>query len=226
MEQIQPGPRWLPGLRAKLSRADGESWRPRAPARHQPPIGPSPNRRIRSLIRFAVLLVVAAAFAFGLRTLVVQPFYVPSGSMETTLHGCGGCNDDRLLVDKLSYRLHAVHRGDVVVFRRPPRAPTADADLVKRVVGLPGETVGSHGGRLYIGGRVLGNRVLDEPYVNPACPPMPDFGPVAIPAGKVFVMGDNRCNSLDSRVFDPVPESLILGRAFIIVWPFARIHWL
>ena len=216
----------LSELGARLTRGDRERRSPDAAPRPRPPSGPigtprKPGRRFSSLIRFAVVIVLAAAFAYGLRTYVVQPFYVPSGSMETTLHGCDGCNDDRLLVDKLSYRLHAVHRGDVVVFRRPPAAPTDDAFLVKRVIGLPGETVAGRGGNLYIG-----SRVLDEPYVNPACPPMPDFAPVPIPAGDVFVMGDNRCDSLDSRRFHPVAESLIIGRAFVIVWPFARIHWL
>jgi signal peptidase I len=141
--------------------------------------------------------------------------------MEPTLHGCGGCQPDRLLVDKLSYRLHAVHRGDVVVFHRPTGAPIEDTNLVKRVVGLPGDMLTASQGVVYIN-----SRPLTEPYVNIACNGTRDFGPTTVPAGDVFVMGDNRCDSLDSRSFGPVPQSLIVGRAFVIVWPLNRIHWL
>ncbi len=141
--------------------------------------------------------------------------------MEPTLHGCPGCNPDRLLVDKLSYHLHSVHRGDVVVFTRPPGVPSTDADLVKRVIGLPGETVRASGGVVYIN-----NRALTEPYVATACDGTRDFGPTTVPAGDVFVMGDNRCDSLDSRIFGPIATSTIVGRAFVIVWPLGRIHWL
>ena len=123
----EPKPRLLSGLWARLSQGDREPRLPDAAPQPQPPggpTGPRPKARgpARSLTRFVTLIVVAVAFGYGLRTYVVQPFYVPSGSMETTLHGCDWCNDDRLLVDKLSYRLHAVHRGDVVVFSRPPLA--------------------------------------------------------------------------------------------------------
>jgi signal peptidase I len=176
---------------------------------------------LRTTIRLAVVLVAAVAFAFGLRAWVVQPFWIPSASMEPTLHGCPGCNADRLLVDKLSYHLHAVHRGDVVVFSRPPKVPSTDADLVKRVIGLPGESVRASGGIVYID-----NRALTEPYVAPDCHGTSNFGPTTVPSGDVFVMGDNRCDSEDSRFFGPIPKSTIVGRAFVIVWPLPRIHWL
>jgi signal peptidase I len=172
-------------------------------------------------LRLIALLVVAAAIAVLLRVYVVQPFWIPSESMEPTLHGCSGCDDDRLLVDKLSYRIRAVHRGDVVVFHRPAAAPTPETDLIKRVIGLAGDTLSAHGGRVYVG-----ERPLIEPYVNPACDGTADFAPVVVPAGEVFVMGDNRCNSTDSRVFGPIKRSSIVGRAVIIVWPLSRIHWL
>jgi signal peptidase I len=185
---------------------------------HRPRRGGS---ALRTVIRLAVVLVAAVAFAFGLRAWVVQPFWIPSASMEPTLHGCPGCNPDRLLVDKLSYHLHAVHRGDVVVFTRPPSVPTTDADLVKRVVGLPGESVRAAGGTVYVD-----NRALTEPYVAPDCHGTANFGPTTVPTGDVFVMGDNRCDSMDSRSFGPIPQSTIVGRAFVIVWPLPRIHWL
>jgi len=172
-------------------------------------------------IRLLVLVVVAGLLAFGLRAFVVEPFWIPSESMEPTLHGCGGCNNDRLLVDKLSYHLHAVHRGDVVVFRRPPGVEAPESVLIKRVIGLPGEKVSGHDGQVWIG-----DRPLEESYVNPACHGTTDFDPVTVPSGRYFMMGDNRCNSSDSRVFGPIPKSSIIGRAFLIIWPFGRIHWL
>jgi signal peptidase I len=117
--------------------------------------------------------------------------------------------------------LHAVRRGDVVVFDRPASLSDQDSHLVKRVIALAGETVSAHGGSVYIGARRL-----VEPYVNKACHGTLDFAPVVVPRGDVFVMGDNRCDSLDSRSFGPIPTSTIVGRAFVIVWPLGRLHWL
>jgi signal peptidase I len=179
------------------------------------------HRQYAFPIRLLVLVVVAALLAFGLRAFVVEPFWIPSESMEPTLHGCSGCNNDRLLVDKLSYRLHAVHRGDVVVFHRPPGVEAPESVLIKRVIGLPGETISGHNGMVWIG-----DRPLEESYVNPACHGTTDFDPVTVLSGRYFVMGDNRCNSSDSRVFGPIPKSSIIGRAFLIIWPLGRIHWL
>lgn len=180
-----------------------------------------PSRQFAFPIRLLVLVAVAGLLAFGLRAFVVEPFWIPSESMEPTLHGCSGCNNDRLLVDKLSYHLHAVHRGDVVVFHRPPGVEAPESVLIKRVIGLPGETVSGHDGQVWIG-----QRPLEESYVNPACHGTTDFDPVTVPSGRYFVMGDNRCNSSDSRVFGPIPRSSIIGRAFLIIWPVGRIHWL
>jgi signal peptidase I len=173
------------------------------------------------LIQLVVILAAAAIVALGLRAFVVQPFWIPSQSMEPTLHGCPTCDPDRLLVDKLSYHLHAVHRGDVVVFGRPPKAPKTDTDLVKRVIGLPGEVVRASDHVVYVN-----NRALTEPYVPADCSGTENFGPVTVPTGDVFVMGDNRCDSLDSRYFGAIPQSSIVGRAFIIVWPLPHLHWL
>ena len=180
-----------------------------------------PRRRSGILFRLLVLIAVAGALAVSLRTFVVEPFWIPSESMEQTLHGCTGCNDDRLLVDKLSYKLHGVHRGDVVVFHRPPGVPAAEEVLIKRVIGLAGETVSGHDGKVWIG-----DRMLEESYVNGDCRGTRDFAPITIPTGDVFVMGDNRCDSTDSRVFGPIKKSTIIGRAFLIIWPLGRIHWL
>jgi signal peptidase I len=173
------------------------------------------------LLRASIIVVAAVVFAVGLRTWVIQPFWIPSQSMEPTLHGCPNCRPDRLLVDKLSYHLHPVHRGDVVVFSRPPNVSVTDSNLVKRVVGLSGDVVRGANGSVYID-----DHKLIEPYIASACDGTRDFAPITVPAGDVFVMGDNRCDSLDSRVFGPISTSLILGRAFVIVWPLSRIHWL
>jgi signal peptidase I len=172
--------------------------------------------------------VVLVALLF--RTLVVAPFYIPSASMEPTLHGCNTCNDDHVLVNKLAYDLHGVHRGDVVVFDRPSTWQVAEPHLIKRVIGLPGDVLTVRRDRLYVNGWEL-----VEPYLAPSCGPLSSLGeaPTAprdrygpVPAGDVFVMGDNRCDSADSRAFGPVPESDIIGRAFVIVWPLSRLHYL
>jgi signal peptidase I len=179
------------------------------------------NHLLRLTLRLGFVILAAAAFAFGLREWVVQPFWIPSQSMEPTLHGCPTCRPDRLLVDKLSYHFHSVNRGDIVVFTRPSSVPTTDANLVKRVIGRAGETVRAVNGTVYVD-----NRALTEPYVAAACHGTRDFGPTVVPKGDVFVMGDNRCDSLDSRSFGPIATSTIVGRAFITVWPLARLHWL
>jgi signal peptidase I len=188
-------------------------------------ISPLPRRRPRRQfafpIRLFVLLAVTALLAVGLRAFVVEPFWIPSESMEPTLHGCAGCDNDRLLVDRLSYHLHAVHRGDIVVFHRPPGVDATEKVLIKRVIGLPGETVSGHDAKVWIG-----SRSLEESYVNRACHGTADFSPVTVPSGRYFVMGDNRCDSTDSRVFGAIPGSSIIGRAFLIIWPLSRIQWL
>jgi signal peptidase I len=193
--------------------------------------GPARGRRTaRWLIRTAVLVAIAVVTAVLLRAYVVSPYYIPSASMEPTLHGCSGCNNDHVLVDKLSYRMHDVHRGDVVVFHRPDTWQVPEKTLIKRVVGLPGDRLAVRDGKVYVNGLQL-----QESYLNADCPPMTSlsedpgssmrtYGPV--PSGDLYVMGDNRCDSADSRAFGPVPTSDVIGRAFVIIWPLGRIHWL
>jgi signal peptidase I len=179
------------------------------------------RRGIGTLTWWITVVVVAILVAVLMRSFVIQSFWIPSGSMEPTLHGCSGCQNDRVLVDKLSYRLHDVNRGDVVVFSRPAGVPEEDKYLIKRVVGLAGETISARAGTVIVDGRSL-----VENYVNPQCAGTEDFGPTTIPAGKIFVMGDNRCGSLDSRGFGTINESTVVGRAFLIIWPVGRLHWL
>jgi signal peptidase I len=186
---------------------------------------PKTRNRFTPLIRLVTVVALAAAFTFVLRTFVLEPFYVPSESMETTLHGCSGCQDDYLLVNKLSYHLHSVHDGDIVVFSRPPDLDTDDSVLVKRVIAVGGQTVSIKSGRVFVDGKQL-----TEKYINPACQSGTTLGTepatVAIPKGDVWVMGDNRCDSKDSRYFGPIKASTIVGRAFVVVWPLSRIHLL
>jgi signal peptidase I len=184
--------------------------------------------RVRRAVSGIAVVVLVLAGVAALRSYVIAPYYIPSQSMEPTLHGCPGCDDDRVLVDKLSYHLHAVHRGDVVVFHRPATWQVPDDVLVKRVVGLPGDRLSLRHGHLYINGLELA-----EPYVNPQCPPMASLRAgagaarlTAVPSSELFVMGDNRCDSSDSRMFGPVPEGDLIGRAVVIVWPLSRVHYL
>jgi signal peptidase I len=187
----------------------------------EPAAARRPPSRIRRLVRTLAFLLAVAVVMVALRRFVVASYYIPSGSMEPTLHGCRHCEPDLVVVDKLSYRFGSVARSDVVVFNRPPLAPPEDPQLIKRVIGLPGETVSGHDGRVFIG-----DRALSEPYVNPACGGTSDFAAVTVPAGKYFVMGDNRCDSLDSRVFGVIAGSSIVGRSVAVSWPLKHLRWL
>lgn len=174
--------------------------------------GPEPTDGARNALEWAVVLVAAVLVALVLRAVALQAFWIPSESMETTL-----LVDDKVLVDKVSYRLHEIHRGDIVVFARPPGVSGEYPDLVKRVIGLPGETLTIADGVVSIDGEAL-----DESYLD-ADVEMDDFGPVEVPEGQLFVMGDNREHSGDSRVFGPIDDDLVVGRVFVRYWPLNRL---
>ncbi|MGI8776870.1 MAG: signal peptidase I [Acidimicrobiales bacterium] len=168
---------------------------------------------MRGAIEWIVILVGALIVALVVKTFLLQAFYIPSGSMEPTL-----MIGDRVLVNKVSYDLHDVHRGDVVVFRSPPGEDNPEIkDLIKRVIGLPNETVEGHDGRVFINGDPL-----KEPYL-PTGTSTSSFPPERIPPGQLWMMGDNRSNSKDSRFFHTVSEDLVVGRAFVKVWPLSQI---
>ena len=157
------------------------------------------------------LILVAASLAVALvvRGFLIQAFYIPSESMVPTL-----VKNDRVLVNKLSYKLHDVHRGDIVVFKAPEGAATAQVkDLIKRVVGLPGETIEGRNGSIFVDGKPL-----DEPYLPPDVRSR-DFPPEKIPPHKIYVLGDNRQDSRDSTFFHAIDEGAIVGRAFVKIWP-------
>jgi signal peptidase I len=165
---------------------------------------------VRSLVEWVAIIIGALIVALIVKTFLVQAFYIPSASMAPTLK-----QNDRVLVNKLTYRFGDVDRGDIVVFERPPLAQ-GDPDMhdfIKRVVGLPGEEIEARNGRVFVDGERL-----REPYLARG---MRTTGlePTTIPDEHVFVMGDNRSASSDSRVFDAIPIDTIVGRAFLRVWP-------
>jgi signal peptidase I len=216
--------RWL-RRRPKDERDDD---RPEKPAKDVEPRDHKPlPKSVRKLVRLTVVVAIAIAAALLLRSYVVEPYYVPSQSMEPTLHGCAGCDDDHVLVEKLSYLFHDPQPGDIVVFNRPSTWRVPDKVLIKRVIGVPGDVIKLQNGKVY-----RDNVQLDEPYVNQKCRhgTVPKDGSERrklypkVPNGDVFVMGDNRCDSEDSRYFGVVPQSTIIGRAFVIIWPLHRIH--
>ncbi|MGI9092459.1 MAG: signal peptidase I [Mycobacteriales bacterium] len=166
----------------------------------------------RRLLEWPILVAVALGVALVLRTFVVQSFWIPSGSMNDTL-----VRGDRVIVDKLSYDLHGVRRDDVVVFRRPANVQISEDDLIKRVIGLPGDVLQARDGVVSVNGTAV-----SEPFVLGSCGGTANFGPVTVPRDDVFVMGDNRCDSYDSRYFGPISQQLIVGHAVVLVWPPAR----
>jgi signal peptidase I len=194
----------------------GDTPSTRPPAAPRPPASHRARRGSRWIIEWAVVLVVAILVAVGIRTFVVQTFFIPSASMEPTL-----MIGDRILVDKVSYHLHAVHRGDIVVFATPPGEDAGPnvKDLVKRVIGLPGETISSAGGQVVINGKPL-----KEPWLV-AGTVTTGITTQKIPAGEYFVMGDNRSDSQDSRFFGPIHRSLIVGRVVVKIWPLTSFHF-
>jgi signal peptidase I len=184
----------------------------------------SPRRVGRAVREWVIVIGGALVVALLIRTFLFQAYEIPSPSMVDTLKV-----GDRVLVNKLSYKLHDIHRGDVVVFKRPPGEPDPKIkDLIKRVVGLPGETLQFKDCQVFVDGKAL-----VEPYTDGQCtdPPQDNIdgdgdGAVTVPDGMLFVMGDNRGASFDSRYFGPITESTVVGRAFMIMWPFGDWSWL
>lgn len=189
---------------------------------------PAPPKRSNWLRETLIVVVVALAAALLLRTFVVQTFYIPSGSMEPTLQ-----IGDRILVDKLAYHLHGVDRGNIVVFRRPADEDCGGppvADLVKRVIGLPGETISLGKGHVYIDGKLLNENwlpasVQGTTFPGPTGPAYNLTKPYVIPSNEYFVMGDNRSDSCDSRYWGPISKSLIVGKVDVRVWPITSFHF-
>jgi signal peptidase I len=169
------------------------------------------SKRGGGVIEFLVILLVSFALVFGfVRPFVVEAFYIPSESMVPTLRV-----GDRVLVNKFIYRFTEPERGDIVVFES---VEGGKEDLIKRVVGVPGDKISVRGGRLFVNGEPQRER-----YVNKKFPDSSSSAPTTVPEGHVFVMGDNRANSRDSRYFGAVPKEKIEGEAFLRFWPPDRI---
>jgi signal peptidase I len=208
---------------------------------HDAPITESEAPTVpRAVAEIPLLLVLAIGIAFVVKTFVAQAFYIPSGSMLPQLKV-----GDRIVVSKLAYDLHDPRRGDIVVFDCPPRASCPEPaggilpvrvvrglfeaiglrqpsteEYVKRVIGLPGDQVQGAQGRVFVNGRAL-----IEPYL-PSGTVTADFGPVRVPDGQLWVMGDNRSQSADSRVFGPITTSSVVGRAVVRAWPVGSVSFL
>lgn len=216
---------------------------PGGPIEHDPD-EPSPRRPDderppwRAAFEIPLLLCFAAVIAIVVKTFVAQAFFIPSASMEPQLTA-----GDRVVVSRIAYQLHDPRRGDIVVFDDPLEVEEPDrsfvlvragrealeaigivgpdrTELIKRVIGLPGETVSARDGTVYVG-----SRPLREPYLPPDVI-QSDFPPTLVPEDHVFVLGDNRSNSKDSRVFQAVPVDSIVGRAIARVWPPGRTAFL
>ncbi len=162
----------------------------------------------RNIVEWLAILVGALVVALLVTRFLVQAFFIPSLSMFPTLD-----KDDRVLVNKLSYDLHEVNRGDVIVFERLADQGSDIKDLIKRVIAVGGDEIEARDGTVFLNGTAL-----DEPYVAPGAETT-NLDRQTVPAGHVFVLGDNRGDSRDSRFFGPLPEELIIGRAFVKVWP-------
>jgi len=162
------------------------------------------------------VVVVALLVSLLVRNYVFQTFYIPSGSMEPTLQ-----IGDRIVVSKLSVEFGTIHRGDVLVFKAPPGVLSACgddvADLVKRVIGLPGDHLTSKGNVIYV------NHVaLTQPWTHVE-PIGKSIGSVTVPANSYFMMGDNQPDSCDSRYWGTIPRSSVIGKAFVRIWPLSRV---
>ena len=166
-------------------------------------------------LEYLVILLVSFALVFGfVRPFVMEAFWIPSGSMIPTLK-----IGDRVLVNKFIYRFTEPERGDIALFEDQQGGGDP---LIKRVVGLPGDELELRDGEVYIDGAPLEEPYLKRDACKPGLPKTCSFGPVTVPKGHYFMMGDNRTNSLDSRFFGPVPEDDILGEALVRFWPPGR----
>lgn len=186
------------------------------------------SHHVGRLVRdWVIVIAIALGAAMLVRLYVLQQFYISGPSMETTLF-----QNNRVLVNKMSYRLHSINRGDVVVFDRVTtnNGTIAHDDLIKRVIGVENDTVEIKQCKVFVNGSEIIEPYLDKDQVSQPNPVdrcrVADMPKVLIPKDQIFVMGDNRPESFDSRSFGTIPANLVVGRAFAVVWPFNRIRGL
>jgi signal peptidase I len=182
---------------------------------------------VRVGLDWVITIVGAVAIVLVIKAYVVNPYKIPSSSMEPTLHcarpgvGCEAHFSDRVLADRLIYDFRDPHRGEIVVFTTPPLAKVrcgAGGTFVKRIVGLPNDTWEERDGAVYINGKRL-----DEPYIKPERRDFQTHPAQKIPPRQYFMMGDNRASSCDSRMWGTVPRGNIIGEVFVTYWPPNRI---
>jgi len=180
----------------------------------------------RIAIDWIVTIAGAIAIVLAIKAWVVNPYRIPSSSMEPTLHCAGGpgCEarlSDRVLANRFIYHFRNPHRGEIVVFKTPPAAQArcgAGGTFVKRLIGLPGDRWSERNGFVYIDGKRL-----NEPYIKPERRDSETHEALTVPKGMYFMMGDNRSSSCDSRVWGPVPRGNLIGEVFATYWPPNRI---
>ncbi len=176
------------------------------------------NRRRRVVIEWTIILVVAVAASLLVRTYVFQTFFIPSGSMNPTLW-----KGDRIVVNKLSVEFGTINIGDIVVFKAPSDVSRLCqdpvTDLVKRVIGLPGDRLYSKGNTIYVNGKALDQKWTIVPTLGEP------IKPTTVPAGQYFMMGDNHDDSCDSRTWGTVPKSDLIGKVFVRIWPLKSLEW-
>jgi signal peptidase I len=179
-------------------------------------------------IEWLVTIVGAVALVLAIKQWVVNPYRIPSSSMEPTLHcarpayGCEAHSSDRVLACRFCYRVADPKRGDIVVFHTPALAAarcSAGGVYVKRLIGLPGDLWEERSGYVFINGRRL-----DEPYIRPARRDTGTIAPIRIPRGRYFMMGDNRSSSCDSRRWGTVRRSSLIGKVIATYWPPLRLE--
>jgi signal peptidase I len=185
-------------------------------------------RPLRIILDWTLTIAFAVGFVLIFEAEVAKPFRIPSSSMERTLHcakpgaGCTASMDDRVIANRLAYRFRDPRRGDIIVFHAPPKAlkvcqPAEGTVFVKRLIGLPGETVRSRDGHIWIDGRRLVEPYLDRDLLGGTS------GTWHVPKGHYFMLGDNRADSCDSRDWGPVARSALIGPVLLTYWPPQRI---
>ena len=175
-------------------------------------------RKRRALYEWSLIIVIAVLASLLVRTFVFQTFYIPSASMNPTLW-----QGDRIVVNKLSVDFGTINIGDIVVFKAPPDVARLChdhvTDLVKRVIGVPGDHLSSKGNTIYVNGKPLDQKWSVYPTIGSP------ISPTTVPAGRYFMMGDNHAESCDSRTWGTVPRSDLIGKVFVRIWPLRSVKW-